>query len=179
MDLLIQSAAPNTAEPSNLEFEQFKIEAFEDREGGGSQYRIIVDGQVKIITIRPNILSSKRLISFSSAPGGTVLPALPGGDWNHGVISQCPLTKKPVWTTMLEVWPGCTTLWHDVTIDQSELEYVMPIRTNVHIVTCAQYPNTFVVYKHATFPSKIPLIDHESSIYKIITEARGDRPGSW
>lgn len=152
-----------------------KIEAFDLQQNGNSEYRILVDGKkTKFISLSAGTIVGKNLLNFPCSPlvGVAALPALPPGDWNHGIITKCPLTDKPVWTTSLNDWPGVTTLWHGVTIDQSEFTSVMVIRNNLEIVTCPQYPGLNLAFKFATFPHRIPAINQETMIYKTITEKR-------
>lgn len=120
---------------------------------------------------------STDLVSFSCNPDSKADVYLPPGDWTHGEVQPCPNSKKPklVLTTTLDDWPVCRTVWHDVTISQSELKFVMLLRTNVHIVMCMRYPGVNLIYKTARFPHEMPLIHHESCVYELITKAR--RPG--
>lgn len=172
---------PHTIHPT------VKIESYEFHQDGGSEYRIRVGQQTKYISLAAGAIPSKNLINFSCSPliGGAALAPLPPGDWNHGVITKCPLTNKPVWTTMLDDWPGVTALWHDVTIDATELTTIMFIRRNVEIVTCPRYADLNLVFKFAPFPCRIPAINHETQIYKTIIGEKAEldgehmRPGPW
>lgn len=142
------------------------VEAYEINDFGDSVYRVSIDSQVRIITIQPDVNLSQRIISSDILP-----TPIPAGDWNFGVIRKCPWTLKDVWTTSLDAWPSCRVVWHAVTIDLRDLTTVMRLRPNVHVVRCPRYPGLDLIYKFATFPHRTPLIEHESSVYKIISEA--------
>lgn len=168
--------------PSMADMAKLKLQAFAIRRDGSSEYRFLVDdSQVKYVLVDTGALLTKNLINFPCHPRvlGAALPPFPPGDWNIGCVRRCPVTHKPQFgSTMLDdlFRVRGESLWHPTTVDASQLAVLQRLRQDVHVVTCPQFKGR-VVYKHAAVPRTIGVVQRETLMYKIITDARGARRG--
>ncbi|KAM0325050.1 hypothetical protein ACHAQA_007587 [Verticillium albo-atrum] len=132
-----------------------------------SEYRLLVDEKhVKYVTVDPEVLP-KQYRTFESGLRA-VLPPLPPGEWNEAHVSVDTDTGRPVFSrTTNNDLPGVTSVWHEVRIDQLDLEQIGCLRPNLRRVTHPMFDRP-VLAKFAAFPWQVRYLEAETSAYEWI-----------
>jgi hypothetical protein len=103
--LLIHSPVAKTEVQSEIELLQAEVD-----ENDQSFFRILVDKvSVKYITIEPGTYSSEDMCFDPTL--ASILPKLPPGDWNDGLVAKNPNDGRPHFARVsLTQFPGVQTL---------------------------------------------------------------------
>lgn len=144
--------------------ELLQAEVAEDDE---SYFRILVDGRsVKYITIEHGLYSEEDMCFGPSL--AVILPDLPPGDWNDGLVAKNPETGHPHFARAVRTeFPSVTSLWHNTRIDYQDIVVGEKIRTGIYEITCAQF-DVPVVAKFARFEWEIQYLENETAAYEWI-----------
>ncbi|QKX54495.1 uncharacterized protein TRUGW13939_01582 [Talaromyces rugulosus] len=132
-------------------------------ENDDSFVRLLVNGQsIKYVTIEPGLYLLEDLCFGSSLI--SLLPELPAGDWNDGLVAKNPRNGKPHFTSAVRTrFPGIKHQWHGTYVDYLDLKMGKRLRTGIYEATCFQFENAVVVAKFARFEWEIPYLENEST----------------
>ena len=98
----------------------------------------------------------------------TILPDLPSGNWNDGLVAKHPETGEPYFARATRAsFPGVKGIWHSTFIDYMDLGESRRLRTGVYEVKCPQYEEPVVV-KFARFDWEIRYMEGETAGYRLI-----------
>lgn len=123
-------------------------------------------GTVKYITVEPGIYSTEDMCFGPSL--ASILPELPLGDWNDGLVARDANDDRPHFTSVkLTQFPGVCNTWHGTYVDYLELSIGRKLRTGIYEVKCPSF-NNIVVAKFARFPWEIQYIENETTAYQWI-----------
>ncbi|KXG49869.1 uncharacterized protein PGRI_058370 [Penicillium griseofulvum] len=140
-----------------------QAEADEDNE---SYFRLLINGSVRYITIVQGIWSTEDMCFGPSL--ASILPDLPTGDWNDGLVTKHPETGEPYFARAARTsFPGVTNTWHNTFVDYLDLREARRLRTGVYEVKCPQFEE-LVVVKFARFDWEIGYMEGETAAYKLI-----------
>ncbi|KAL4891355.1 alpha-galactosidase A precursor [Aspergillus ambiguus] len=137
-------------------------------ENDQSFLRILVDGRtIKYITVEPSIYSTEDMCFGPSL--ASILPDLPSGDWNDGLIARDVKDGQPRFASVdLTQFPGVRNTWHGTYVDYLELSIGRKLRTGIYEAKCPFFDN-IVVAKFARFPWEIQYIENETTAYQWIS----------
>lgn len=97
-----------------------------------------------------------------------MLPSLPPGDWNEGIISRNVSSGRPYFARVTRTQlPKVTKLWHPLQIDRLEFHMGQKLRPNVYEATCPRFDSKVIV-KFTRFSWEVPQLDAETSAYRWI-----------
>lgn len=132
-----------------------------------SFFRLLVDGRsIKYITVEPGIYSVPDMCFGPSLV--SLLPDLPTGDWNDGLVARDAKDGQPRFTrATLSAFPGVKNTWHETYVDYLELSIGRKLRTGIYEAKCALFDDT-VVAKFARFPWEIRYMENETTAYQWI-----------
>lgn len=125
-------------------------------ENDQSFFRLLVGRSIKYITIEPGIYSTEDMCFGPSLV--SILPELPPGDWNDGLIARDANGRPYFVSVNLTQFPKVQNTWHGTYIDYSELSIGQKLRTGIYKVKCSLFDHT-VVAKFARFPWEIQYIE--------------------
>ncbi|KAK2834913.1 hypothetical protein FQN49_006787 [Arthroderma sp. PD_2] len=142
-----------------------------------SEYRLLIDGKVKYVTISPRTYDRNTL----SAPLES-LPALPKAkEWNIAFISRDPFTNELKTRLSNRELVGVHELWHPKSVDCLTLTKVKQLSANVSEVTVSGNQGsdssvslssgTTAILKIARFEREIPRIVQETIAYRLLAES--------
>lgn len=138
-----------------------------------SDFRMLVDGSVKHITINPWIYDISDMCFGPSLI--SLLPPFPSGDWKSAHVSRDPATGQPRFESVSnEAGPSIQTSWHRTTVDYLHLKLGRKLRSNVYEATCPMF-NSVVIAKFARFSWEVPQLEDETAAYQWI-EGHGIGP---
>ncbi|KAJ6185752.1 hypothetical protein N7519_007053 [Penicillium mononematosum] len=109
-----------------------------------SYFRLLINGSVRYITIAQGIWSTDDMCFGPSL--ATILPDLPTGNWNDGLVAKHPETGKPYFARAART---------------------SRLRTGVYEVKCPQFEE-LVVVKFARFDWEIRYMEGETAAYRLI-----------
>lgn len=136
-----------------------------------SEYRILLEGQVKYLTIAPGTYDRQTL----SMPLGSLSGLLKEGNWNMAHISRDQATSEFKTALRSIKLAGVQDTWHPASVNCLEL---LRIRQLTAATFEASYPTqhllssstsgTRVIAKIARFEWEIPRIEQETRVYRIL-----------
>lgn len=137
-------------------------------ENDQSFFRLLVDGRsIKYITIEMGIYSVEDMCFGPSL--ASMLPDLPPGDWNDGLVAKNPHDGQPyLASTKITQFPGVQNTWHETSVDYTQLSVGEKLRTGIYEVTCPLF-NDKIVAKFARFPWEIQYLENETTAYQWIS----------
>ncbi|KAJ5602832.1 Lipopolysaccharide kinase [Penicillium hordei] len=131
-----------------------------------SYFRLLINGSVRYITIAQGIWSTDDMCFGPSL--ATILPDLPTGDWNNGLVNKHPETGEPYFARATRTsFPGVENTWHNTFVDYMDLGEIRRLRTGVYEVKCPQFEE-LVVVKFARFDWEIGYMEGETAGYQSI-----------
>ncbi|KAJ6015465.1 alpha-galactosidase A precursor [Penicillium herquei] len=153
--------------------EQPKIELLQaevDCDGGDqSFFRLLIEDRcIKYLTVDPGIYSTEDMCFGPSL--ASLLPVLPPGDWNDGLISKDKNGQPYFASFKTTQFAGVQSTWHKTYIDYSELSIGEKLRTGIYQVECKSlFPNRTIVAKFARFSWEIQYLENETKAYQWIS----------
>jgi predicted Ser/Thr protein kinase len=148
---------------------QKKIELLqaEAEENDQSFFRLLVDGRaIKYITIEPGLYSVEDMCFGPSLV--SLLPELPPGDWNDGLVAREGGNGAPRFTrTARTAFASVRNTWHNTFVDYLEIVVGRKLRTGVYEVSCPLF-NKVVVAKFARFDWEVQYMENETTAYQWI-----------
>ncbi|KAJ5346786.1 uncharacterized protein N7506_000039 [Penicillium brevicompactum] len=148
---------------------QMKIELLQAEvdENDQSFFRLLVDGRnIKYVTIDPGLYSADDMCFGPSLV--SLLPALPAGDWNDGLVTKNESNGQPHFAYAIRTaFPGVENTWNETYVDYSEIVVGEKLRTGIYEVKCHLF-NDVVVVKFARFDWEIPYLESETTAYQWI-----------
>ncbi|GKZ26276.1 hypothetical protein AbraIFM66951_003617 [Aspergillus brasiliensis] len=136
-------------------------------EGDTSYFRLLVNGRsIKYITVEPGAYSTEDMCFAPSLV--SMLPELPPGDWNDGVIAKSGDNQPHFASVNLTPFPGVRNTWHETHVDYLQLSVERKLRTGIYQVKCSLFDGV-VVAKFARFPWEIGYIENETTAYHWIS----------
>jgi predicted Ser/Thr protein kinase len=150
---------------SQPQIDLLQAEADEEYE---SHFRILVDGNtIKYVTIDAGLYPIDDMCFGPSLVA--LLPELPPGDWNDGLIAKHPQTGDPYFASATRTqFPGVQHQWHKLYIDYQDLVVGKRVRSGIYEVTCPQFNTTVVIAKFARFDWEIQYMENETTAYEWI-----------
>ncbi|OJJ77249.1 hypothetical protein ASPBRDRAFT_36444 [Aspergillus brasiliensis CBS 101740] len=140
-----------------------------------SDYRILLQTQVRYLTIRPGTFDRTTLsMPLSSLPN---LPDEP--TWNTAYISRDPVSGELTVDLQNRDLIGITDIWHPSQIDCLDLKRTRQLtattfeatyRSTEPLSAATSESSTTVIAKVARFEWEIPRLSRETSIYKILQD---------
>ncbi|KAJ5462998.1 hypothetical protein N7475_007942 [Penicillium sp. IBT 31633x] len=131
-----------------------------------SYFRILINGSIKYVTIAPGIWSTVDMCFGPSL--ASILPDLPTGEWNDGLVDKHPETGEPYFVRATRTtFSGVGNIWHSVFLDCMDLEEVRKLRGGIYEVKCAQFEG-ITVAKFARFYWEIGYMEGETCAYQLI-----------
>ncbi|KAB8200108.1 hypothetical protein BDV34DRAFT_232433 [Aspergillus parasiticus] len=129
--------------------------------------RLLIDGQtIKYITVEPGIYSADDLCFGPTLK--TLLPELPAGDWNNGVVDRDPKTSLPSFVHAdRTMFPYVRNTWHDVFVDYMDITIGRRVRTGIYEIRSPMF-HTPVIAKFARFAWEIQYLEDETTAYQWI-----------
>ncbi|CAG7995981.1 unnamed protein product [Penicillium nalgiovense] len=83
-------------------------------------FRLLINGSVRYITIDQGIWSTDDMCFGPSL--ATILPDLPTGNWNDGLVSKHSETGEPYFARATRTsFPGVDNKWHNTFVDYMDL----------------------------------------------------------
>lgn len=133
-----------------------------------SFFRLLVNGRsIKYITIETGIYSVEDMCFGPSL--AALLPDLPPGDWNDGLVAKNPHDGQPYFaSTKITQFPGVQNTWHETFVDYMQLSIGEKLRTGIYEVNCPLFDDK-VVAKFARFPWEIEYLENETTAYQWIS----------
>ncbi|KAJ5893172.1 alpha-galactosidase A precursor [Penicillium tannophilum] len=128
-------------------------------------FRLLVNGSsIKYITVEPGIYSAEDMCFGPSLV--SLLPKLPTGDWNDGLVAKDPIDGRPHFVRFnLTQFPGVQNTWHETFVDYLELSIGRKLRTGIYEAKCPLF-DEIIVAKLARFPWEIQYIENETTAYQ-------------
>ncbi|KAJ5958441.1 uncharacterized protein N7479_005591 [Penicillium vulpinum] len=140
-----------------------QAEADDDNE---SYFRLLINGSVRYITIAHGIWSTDDMCFGPSL--ASILPDLPTGNWNDGLVTKHPETAKPYFSRATRTsFPGVKNTWHNTFVDYMDLGESRRLHTGIYEVKCPQFED-LVVVKFARFDWEIGYMEGETAAYQLI-----------
>ncbi|PCG94793.1 Hypothetical protein PENO1_076600 [Penicillium occitanis (nom. inval.)] len=138
-------------------------------ENDQSFFRLLVDGQdIKYVTIEPGLCATEDMYFGPSLV--SLLPELPSGDWNDGVVARNAINGQPHFERVSRTaFPGISHQWHRTYVDYLDVTVGRKLRTGIYEVTCPQF-DTLVVAKFARFEWEIGYLENETIAYEWIDD---------
>ncbi|GLB05679.1 hypothetical protein AtubIFM57258_000968 [Aspergillus tubingensis] len=146
-----------------------------------SDYRILLQNQIRYLTIRPGIFKRSTLSTPLSS-----LPNLPGDDtWNCALINRDPASGELTIELQNRNLTDITDIWHPMQVDCLQLRRTRQLTATAFEATyCgSELPstttlekNTTIIVKIARFEWEIPRLSRETSIYKQLQGIYGLAP---
>lgn len=131
-----------------------------------SYFRLLINGSVRYITIAQGIWSTDDMCFGPSL--ATILPDLPTGNWNDGLVVKHPETGKPYFARATRTsFPGVENTWHNTFVDYMDLGESRRLRSGVYEVKCPQFEE-LVVVKFARFDWEIRYMEGDTAAYRLI-----------
>jgi predicted Ser/Thr protein kinase len=136
-------------------------------ENDQSFFRLLVDGQaIKYITIEPGIYSTEDMCFGPSLV--SLLPDLPPGNWNDGLIARDGENGQPRFTRITRTaFASVRNTWHPTSVDYLDLAIGRKLRTGVYEVSCPLFTHV-VVAKFARFEWEVQYMENETTAYQWI-----------
>ena len=138
-----------------------------------SDYRILIEGQVKYLTIAPGTYDRETLSMPLSS-----LPSLPKeGNWNMAHISRDPATSELKTALQSKALAGVrdSDTWHPTSVNCLEVSRIRQLTGATFEASCpslnplgSSTSVTEVIAKIARFEWEIPRIEQETRAYKIL-----------
>lgn len=151
------------AEQNQKRVELLQAEADENDQ---SFFRVLVDGQtVKYLTIETGVYSVEDMC-FGPALA-SLLPDLPSGDWNDGVVALGDNGQPQFTRASQTVFPSVENTWHDTYIDYSDIEVGQKLRTGIYEIRHQRFDGP-VVAKFARFHWEVQYMENETRAYRWI-----------
>ncbi|KAJ5708369.1 alpha-galactosidase A precursor [Penicillium malachiteum] len=132
-----------------IELLQAEVDCGDDQ----SFFRLIDDQSIKYLTIDPGIYSPEHMCF------GPSLASLLPGDWNDGLVSKNIYGEPYFASFKMTQFPGVQSIWHNTSIDYSELLIGEKLRTDIYEMECARFPNRTIV---ATWASSLASLGQSS-----------------
>ena len=136
-----------------------------------SEYRILIEGQVKYLTIAPGTYDRKTL----SMPLGSLPSLMKEGEWNIAQISRDLATSELKASLRSIQLAGVQDTWHPTFVNCLELLRIRQLTAATFEASCSTQhllaPSTSVtrvIAKIARFEWEIPRIERETRAYKIL-----------
>lgn len=149
--------------------EQPKIELLQAEvdENDQSFFRLLIDGRdIKYVTVEPGLYTTEDMCFGPSLV--SLLPDLPSGDWNDGVVARNAINGQPHFERVSRTaFPGISHQWHGTYVDYLDVTVGRKLRTGIYEVTCPQF-DTLVVAKFARFEWEIGYLENETIPYEWI-----------
>ncbi|OKL61932.1 hypothetical protein UA08_03018 [Talaromyces atroroseus] len=132
-----------------------------------SFFRLLINGHtVKYVTIEAGLYPVEDMCFGPSLV--SLMPALPPGDWNDGLIAKDPKTGEPYFARATETqYPGVKHQWHKTYVDYQDIVVGQRVHTGIYEVTCQQF-DTPVIAKFARFEWEIQYMENETTAYEWI-----------
>jgi predicted Ser/Thr protein kinase len=149
---------------NQMEIELLQAEVDENDQ---SFFRLLVNGRnIKYVTIDPGLYSADDMCFGPSLV--SLLPALPAGDWNDGLVTKNESNGQPHFAYAIRTaFPGVENTWNETYVDYSEIVVGEKLRTGIYEVKCNLF-NDVVVVKFARFDWEIPYLESETTAYQWI-----------
>lgn len=98
----------------------------------------------------------------------SILPDLPAGNWNDGLVTKHPETGEPNFARATRTsFPGVENTWHNTFLDYMDLGESRRLRTGVYEAKCPQFEE-LVVVKFARFDWEIGYMEGETAACRLI-----------
>ncbi|CAI7605418.1 unnamed protein product [Penicillium glandicola] len=131
-----------------------------------SYFRLLINGSVRYITIAHGIWGTEDMCFGPSL--ASILPDLPVGDWNDGLVTKHQETGEPYFARATRTsFSGVKNTWHNTFVDYMDLGESRRLRTGVYEAKCPQLEE-LVVVKFARFDWEIGYMEGETSAYRLI-----------
>ncbi|RHZ54869.1 uncharacterized protein CDV56_107894 [Aspergillus thermomutatus] len=136
-------------------------------ENDQSFFRLLVDGHaIKYITIEPRTYSAEDMCFGPSL--ASVLPDLPPGNWNDGLVARDGENGQPRFTRVTQTaFASVRNTWHSTYVDYLGIIVGRKLRTGVYEVSCPLFDNV-VVAKFARFDWEAQYMENETTAYQWI-----------
>jgi predicted Ser/Thr protein kinase len=136
-------------------------------ENDQSFFRLLVNGRsIRYVTIDPGLYSVDDMCFGPSLV--PLLPNLPAGDWNDGLVTKNEATGQPYFARAIRTaFPGVENTWHKTSVDYTELVVREKLRTGIYEVRCNLF-DSVVVAKFARFDWEIAYLESETTAYQWI-----------
>ncbi|KAF4157781.1 hypothetical protein CNMCM6936_008901 [Aspergillus lentulus] len=136
-------------------------------ENDQSFFRLLVDGRaIKYITIESGIYSVEDMCFGPSLV--SLLPELPPGDWNDGLVAREGGNGPPRFTrTSRTAFASVRNTWHNTFVDYLDIVVGRKLRTGVYEVSCPLFDKV-VVAKFARFDWEVQYMENETTAYQWI-----------
>lgn len=136
-------------------------------ENGDSFFGLLVNGQtIKYLTIETGLYPMEDMCFGPSLV--VILPELPPGDWNDGLVAKNPENGQPHFARAARTrFSGIKHQWHGKFVDYLDLKIGEKLRTGIYEATCSQF-DTVVVVKFARFEWEIQYLENETTAYEWI-----------
>ncbi|KAJ5971812.1 uncharacterized protein N7479_001730 [Penicillium vulpinum] len=148
---------------------QTKVELLQAEvdENDQSFFRLLLnDRNIKYVTINPGLYNADDMCFGPSLV--SLLPTLPDGDWNDGLVTENEATGQPHFAHAIRTaFPGVKNTWNGTFVDYMEILVGEKLRTGIYEVKCPLFDDV-VVAKFARFEWEIPYLESETTAYQWI-----------
>lgn len=132
-----------------------------------SHFRILVDGaSIKYLTVEPGLWKSDDMCYGPTFV--TLLPELPPGDWNDGLITKDANGQPHFASVKSTKFSAVQNTWHDTFIEYTDLSIGKRLERDVYEVKCPSFDD-IIIAKLARFDWEIFYMEFETTAYQWIS----------